>query len=55
MDFCGKIFQASNDQPELGRQSGLISELLRLLFESCEALPEPGNAGFELLLVNKEV
>jgi hypothetical protein len=34
-------------------QCRFILELLSLLFESCEALPQPGNAGFKLLFVNQ--
>ena len=34
-------------------QCGFILELLGLLFQGCEALPQPGNAGFKLLLVNQ--
>jgi hypothetical protein len=53
MDSRGKSFQAPNDQPKFGCQCGLISELVRLLFQGRETLPEPGNARCELLLVHE--
>jgi len=34
-------------------QRGVILELLGLLFQGCEALSQPGNAGCKLLLVNQ--
>ena len=34
-------------------QGGFILELLGLLFQGGEALPQPGNAGFKFLLVNE--
>jgi len=34
-------------------QRGVILELLGLIFQDREALPQPSNAGFKLLLVNQ--
>src|SRR5438128_10089864 len=45
-----KILQASNDQTDFGLKGGQIDELLALLLQLEDALPQAGNTGFELVL-----
>jgi hypothetical protein len=45
MDLRRKVFQAPNNELQLGLQRRFILELLGLGFEGCEALLEAGNAG----------
>jgi len=52
VDLRREVFQASNNQLQLGLECRFILELLGLGFEGREALPEAGNAGFKFQLVN---
>src|SRR5713226_1134627 len=45
-----KILQASNDQTDFGLKGGHLDELLALLLQLEDALPQAGNTGFELVL-----
>jgi len=45
-----KLLQASNDQTDFGLQGCHIDELLALLLQLDDALPQAGNTRFELVL-----
>ena len=52
-DLAGELFQATDQQPEILAQGGVVSELASVLVEAGQTLPQPRDPWLELLLVDE--